>query len=179
MKEWSSDELICNVGWITTHKALQVMMEENNNLCLSKKEIAFIGVLSFITLVAAIGFLSVFVFGSSLSLEPPPKPNLFINGSTLDLTADDKDRDISIDPTATLPVPNGTQTIPTTGATDVDINEFPPIGVTVMIQNDSITVTRNQVSIEDPTFDIAADESSDDSSSSSDSSSSDSDSDEE
>ena len=96
--------------------------------------------------IATIGFVYS-VRGSSLSLEAPPNPALFLNGSQLNLTADDKDRDISIDPTAVLP-PNGTQTISTvTGATDVDINEFPPKGVTVLIQNESVTVTNHTVDV--------------------------------
>lgn len=83
-------------------------------------------------------------YASTLSLEPPPPPALFTNGTAVNLTADDKDRDISIDPYDSLPE-NGTQMIPTFQATDVDINEFPPMGVTVLIENDSIIVTNHTV----------------------------------
>jgi hypothetical protein len=55
-----------------------------------------------------------------------------------------EDIDIAINPTEPLP-PNGTVTISTEGATDMDINEFPPSGVTVMIQNDRIIITNNPV----------------------------------
>lgn len=58
-----------------------------------------------------------------------------------------EDIDIAINPTEPLP-PNGTVTISTEGATDMDINEFPPSGVTVMIQNDRIIVTNNPVAYE-------------------------------
>ena len=44
--------------------------------------------------------------------------------------------DISIDPAAPLPA-NGTVTISTEGATDLDMNEFPPLGVTVVTTNDT------------------------------------------
>ena len=67
-----------------------------------------------------------------------------MNGSSVNLTADDKDRDISVDPYDALP-PNGTQTMLTFQATDLDINEFPPVGVTVLIQNDTVTVTNHTV----------------------------------
>lgn len=83
---------------------------------------------------------------AQLSLEAPPPPNLVIDGNVTDLTADDKDRDIAIDPLDELPA-NGSVSISTSLATDVDINEFPPEGVTVLIQNDSITVTNQTVTI--------------------------------
>ena len=83
-------------------------------------------------------------YASTLSLEAPPPPALYMNGTSVNLTADDKDRDISIDPYDDLP-PNGTQIMQTFLATDVDINAFPPIGVTVLIKNDTITVTNHTV----------------------------------
>jgi hypothetical protein len=116
----------------------------------TKQEILLFIIIGFVAAVVMIGFMTPFVMGSTMSLEPPPPPSLFTNGTPVNLSADDKDRDISIDPTDILPS-NGTQTMSTHDATDVDINVFPPKGVTVMIQNDSITVTKNQVSIIDPT----------------------------
>ena len=98
-------------------------------------------------LFLAIAFVttsSSMIYASTLSLEPPPPMPLFTNGSEVNLTADDKDRDISIDPYDDLPA-NGTQTMPTFQATDVDINAFPPVSVTVLIQNDTITVTNHTV----------------------------------
>jgi hypothetical protein len=55
-----------------------------------------------------------------------------------------EDVDISISPGEELPA-NGTVSVSTEGATDMDINEFPPQGVTVIIQNDTIVVTNNPV----------------------------------
>ena len=52
--------------------------------------------------------------------------------------------DISISPGEELPA-NGTVSVSTEGATDMDINEFPPVGVTVIIQNDKVVVTNNPV----------------------------------
>jgi hypothetical protein len=83
---------------------------------------------------------------STLSLEPPPPPALYMNGTQVNLTADDKDRDLSINPIDDLPA-NGTQKMSTNFATDVDINVFPPKGVTVLIQNDSVTVTNHTVDV--------------------------------
>jgi hypothetical protein len=56
-----------------------------------------------------------------------------------------EDVDISISPGEELPA-NGTVSVSTEGATDMDINEFPPPGVTVIIQNDKVVVTNNSVS---------------------------------
>ncbi|HEU4824538.1 MAG TPA: hypothetical protein VFS97_14035, partial [Nitrososphaeraceae archaeon] len=46
---------------------------------------------------------------------------------------------------------NGTVSISTKGATDTDMNAFPPKGVTVIISSDTVTVT-------DQAVDIATDE---------------------
>ena len=54
--------------------------------------------------------------------------------------------DISIDPAETLPA-NGTVTISTEGATDTDMNAFPPEGVYVIISSDTVTVTNQTVDI--------------------------------
>jgi hypothetical protein len=54
---------------------------------------------------------------------------------------------ISIDPEEPLPA-NGTVSISSEGATDTDMNIFPPEGVTVVIENDTVTVTNQTVDIE-------------------------------
>jgi len=54
---------------------------------------------------------------------------------------------ISINPEEPLPA-NGTVSIGTEGATDSDMNLFPPEGVTVVIENDTVTVTNQTVDIE-------------------------------
>lgn len=135
---------------------------------MEKHQCAILLAMTILIAIATIGFMFTFVKGTTLSLEPKPPPPLFMNGTATNLTADDKDRDISIDPTADLPA-NGTQTISTlTGATDVDINDFPPIGVTVLIQNGSVTVTNHTVDILDE-FEAEAVTSNDDGGDSSDS----------
>ena len=53
---------------------------------------------------------------------------------------------ISINPEEPLPA-NGTVSISTDGATDSDMNVFPPEGVTVIISNDTVTVTDQAVDI--------------------------------
>ena len=52
--------------------------------------------------------------------------------------------DISIDPAAPLPA-NGTVTISTEGATDTDMDGFPPQGIHVIISSDTVTVTNQPV----------------------------------
>jgi hypothetical protein len=53
---------------------------------------------------------------------------------------------ISINPEEPLPA-NGTVSISTEGATDSDMNVFPPEGVTVIISSDTVTVTNQAVDI--------------------------------
>ena len=55
--------------------------------------------------------------------------------------------DISITPAEPLPA-NGTVSIGTQGATDTDMNAFPPEGVAVIISSDTVTVTNQTVDIE-------------------------------
>ncbi len=57
-----------------------------------------------------------------------------------------EDVDISINPEEPLPA-NGTVSISTEGATDTDMNVFPPEGVYVVISNDTVTVTNHTVDI--------------------------------
>ena len=54
--------------------------------------------------------------------------------------------DISIAPAEPLPA-NGTVSISTEGATDTDMNAFPPEGVAVIISSDTVTVTNQTVDI--------------------------------
>jgi hypothetical protein len=54
--------------------------------------------------------------------------------------------DISISPEEPLPA-NGTVSISTAGATDTDMNAFPPEGVTVIISSDTVTVTNQPVDV--------------------------------
>src|SRR5687767_16033022 len=54
---------------------------------------------------------------------------------------------ISINPEEPLPA-NGTVSISTEGVTDTDMNVLPPEGVTVVIENDTVTVTNQIVDIE-------------------------------
>lgn len=81
-----------------------------------------------------------------LSKEPP---SVLINGPPVNFTADQQDIDIQIDPTDALPA-NGTVSISTEGATDSDLNGFPPLGTSVIIQNDTVTVTNQPVTIGNP-----------------------------
>jgi hypothetical protein len=53
---------------------------------------------------------------------------------------------ISINPDEPLPT-NGTVGISTEGAIDTDMNIFPPVGATVVISNDTVTVTNQPVDI--------------------------------
>jgi hypothetical protein len=54
---------------------------------------------------------------------------------------------ISINPEEPLPA-NGTVSLSTEGVTDTDMNILPPEGVTVVIENDTITITNQTVDIE-------------------------------
>jgi hypothetical protein len=54
---------------------------------------------------------------------------------------------VSINPEEPLPA-NGTVITSTEGAIDTDMNVIPPEGVTVIISNDTITVTNHMVNVE-------------------------------
>ena len=54
---------------------------------------------------------------------------------------------ISINPEEPLPA-NGTVSISTEGVADTDMNIIPPVGVTVVIENDTVTITNQAVDIE-------------------------------
>ena len=54
--------------------------------------------------------------------------------------------DISINHEEPLPA-NGTVSISTEGATDTDMNVFPPEGVSVIISSDTVTVTNQPVDV--------------------------------
>jgi hypothetical protein len=88
-----------------------------------------------LSLSIGLGFISASLV-STLSAQPLTK-----DIPTGNLT---EDIDIAINPTEALP-PNGTVTMSTEGATDMDINEFPPAGITIIIQNDTVIVTNNAV----------------------------------
>src|SRR5919107_1575670 len=67
---------------------------------------------------------------------------------------------ISINPEEPLPA-NGTVSISTEGATDTDMNVIPPEGVSVIISNDTVTVTNQTVDIETADEDEEEDETED------------------
>ena len=54
---------------------------------------------------------------------------------------------ISINPVKALPA-NGTVSISTEGVADTDMNVIPPEGITVVIENDTVTITNQAVDIE-------------------------------
>ena len=54
---------------------------------------------------------------------------------------------ISINPVEPLPA-NGTGRITTEGVADTDMNVIPPEGITVVIENDTVTITNQAVDIE-------------------------------
>jgi hypothetical protein len=61
-----------------------------------------------------------------------------------------EDIDVSIDPTDDEPLPlNGTLTISTDGATDYDINSMVPSGLTIIIDNTTVTATNHPVTVGD------------------------------
>jgi len=55
---------------------------------------------------------------------------------------------IDINPLVALPN-NGTVTMNMEGAIDTNMNDIPPPGVTVLISNDSVTVTNHEVTLEE------------------------------
>jgi hypothetical protein len=90
--------------------------------------------------VLSIG-LGLFLLGTiQVSAQPLTKDTLTGNVTEVD---------ISIDPAEPLPA-NGTVTISTEGATDTDMNAFPPEGVYVIISSDTVTITNQTIDIPMP-----------------------------
>ena len=56
---------------------------------------------------------------------------------------------IDISPLEPLPI-NGTVIMSLEDVVDTNMNEIPPQGVTVIINNEAVTVTNNEVTIEEP-----------------------------
>ncbi|MGE5661075.1 MAG: hypothetical protein ACM3X1_02395 [Ignavibacteriales bacterium] len=56
---------------------------------------------------------------------------------------------IDISPLESLSI-NGTVTMSLEDVVDINMNEIPPQGVTVIISNQSVTVTNHEVTIEEP-----------------------------
>lgn len=56
--------------------------------------------------------------------------------------------DVAISPYDGFLPPNGTLTLSTAGANDLDINAMPPAGMTIIIDNQSATVTTNPVTVD-------------------------------
>ena len=87
----------------------------------------------------ALEFVSVLITGLVLSLL-----------STIQVSAQplvkNTPANISINPEEPLPA-NGTVSISTEGVTDTDMNVIPPEGVTVIMSNDTVTVTNQEVDI--------------------------------
>lgn len=99
-------------------------------------------------LLLALNTMDVFAQpSSSLSTLSKENPSLVVEGQTLNTTADDLDIDLTIHPNDNITDPSRTETISTEGATDIDINAIPEEGRTVIIQNGTVTVTEQPVSI--------------------------------
>ena len=119
---------------------------------MNKEQFAIIATMCFLIALAT-GAFAYNVFGL-LSKE---SPDIVLNGPPVNFSADQQDIDIQIDPSDPLPF-NGTVSISTAGATDSDLNGFPPIGVSVIIQNDTVTVTKHTVDIATDLQDEAAEQ---------------------
>jgi hypothetical protein len=65
------------------------------------------------------------------------------------LSTEPPDMFIDISPLESLPV-NGTVVMSLEDVVDTNMNEIPPQGVTVIISNESVTVTNHEVTIEEP-----------------------------
>ena len=88
--------------------------------------------------VLSIGLVSV-LLSTCTGVCSTPR-NQYSTGTTTDGI------NITINPDEPLPA-NGTASISTEGAIDSDMNVFPPEGVTVVISNDTVTVTNQAVDI--------------------------------
>ena len=95
----------------------------------------------------SLGLVSVLSTGLGLfllsTIQVSAQP-LIMNSPTGSMT---DGANISINPEEPLPA-NGTVSISTEGVADTDMNIIPPVGVTVVIENDTVTITNQAVDIE-------------------------------
>ena len=95
----------------------------------------------------SLGLVSVLSTGLGLfllsTIQVSAQP-LIMNSPTGSMT---DGANISINPEEPLPA-NGTVSISTEGVADTDMNVIPPVGVTVVIENDTVTITNQAVDIE-------------------------------
>jgi hypothetical protein len=99
--------------------------------------------------VLSIGLVSVLLSTVQVYAQP------LVTSTPLGTTTDEIN--ITINPDEPLPA-NGTVSISTEGAIDSDMNVFPPEGVTVVISNDTVTVTNQIVGIETTDEELSNDE---------------------
>ena len=92
------------------------------------------------------------VYGQVLELDVDP-PTQLLNGTSIP-----GETSIDIDPTETLPVNNGTISMSMGNATDTNMNDIPPIGVSVIISDDEVIVTNQEVTIATMTTTLTEDE---------------------
>jgi hypothetical protein len=93
--------------------------------------------------IALTGFQVVYAQVLDRDVETPT-PGL--NGT---VSTESPDVSIDISPLEPLPI-NGTVTMSLEDVVDTNMNEIPPQGVTVIISNESVTVTIHEVIIEAP-----------------------------
>jgi hypothetical protein len=92
--------------------------------------------------IALIGFQIAYAQVLDRDIEVPP-PTL--NGSA---STESPNLSIDISPLEPLPI-NGTVTMSLEDVVDTNMNEIPPQGVTVIITNESVTVTNQEITIEE------------------------------
>jgi hypothetical protein len=86
-------------------------------------------------------------------LEKDPLDQIPIDGNVTTL----QDIDVAIDPTDGVLPANGTLSIDTAGATDIDIQSMPLPGQSIILTNTTATVTSNPVSIDNNPSDSDSD----------------------
>jgi hypothetical protein len=101
----------------------------------------------------ALMFAIVIPQAQALLLEMDDIPDLPLNGNVTTLGSVDAVFNAA---EGFLPA-NGTLTVQITGATDIDFNSMVPAGMTVIVDNQSMTVTSNPVSIGAPASAATAD----------------------
>ena len=120
--------------------------------------VAFIGIIT----IGAVAVLQNEAY--SQILEKDPLGSIPVDGNATTLG----EIDVAIDPTDSFLPPNGTLSIDTIGANDIDIQSMPQAGQTILISNTTATVTENPVNIGSPSSlspnnnDAAVEESCDD-----------------
>ena len=97
-----------------------------------------------VVIITTFGTTALVTKAQTLERDPIPAIPIVDN-----VTGESEPIQLTIDASEPLPA-NGTMTLLMAGMNDIDFKDTPPVGITVIVTNDSATVTNQPVQLPDP-----------------------------